>query len=314
MLIIGSHALNLAISTSTPALKYTLRKPADIDLIGTFEEIQALGKSGIFSQFYPVRGGDGFYGCTKVGGVHVEMEIAWEDTSGADILALDTGVQNRVTTEIGEWPSASPLVLYLLKMSHRYLKDSPHFHKTMADIHLLRVAFPKLQGYVNQFHSELLKKREKETYTYSHPSLNQSKEQFFTESGNLMYTYDHDSIHEVVSTLSQPAYKLFAKDGEEVAVDKFKWLDMSHYERLLTVLEEAYVLAIERSIVPYGTEPEKAFKMALQKITSSISSGWWREWAWEHYYEVEQLYDASYVEKFRKALSEGLVKPFKGGY
>lgn len=82
--------------------------------------------------------------------------------------------------------------------------------------------------------------------------------------------------------------------------------------RLNGVLEESYVLALERAIIPHDVDPEKAFLMALSKVCTSITSGWFREFAWENYHAVRRLYDPTFVDKFRHALSAGNVKNYQG--
>ena len=157
-----------------------------------------------------------------------------------------------------------------------------------------------------------LKKREKETYVNTTPKLNQSKKDFFNESGELKYRYDHDSIHESVKHLDHPAYWYFKEDKAEVMCSRKKFLDCDHQTKLYSGLEETYVLAVERSQVPFpGTSPKRSFDIAAAKICSSISSGWWRDFIYEYFNEWSALYSDSYVERFRNGIENGTVKPFK---
>lgn len=202
--------------------------------------------------------------------------------------------------------------LYMLKMSHRYKKNSPHFLKTMKDIHIFRKEGAEIS------HDEDLVKlyaaRMEATYGYSHPNLRRTKEEFFITSGELKYEYDHDSLHQAVAHLPRPMYTYYAVDGEQVLSDRSKFEGLSSdYERNLGVIEEAYVLALERSVIPFGTDQDTAFYMALEKVCTSITSGWFREWAWEHYSDVVRIYQmdnavASYVTKFNRAVESGVAK------
>lgn len=194
--------------------------------------------------------------------------------------------------------------LLLLKMSHRYKKNARSFLKTMDDIHLLRRHGAIIDD------PELLKIREVATYDYSHPKLNVDKKEFFKD--DVPYKYDHDSIHEAVAVEDRPAYTRYMVDGEQVLTSRAKFDALPHHTKLLGVLEESYVLALERSIIPHNSSPYGAFKMALSKVCTSITSGWFREFAWEHYEEVMRLYNPDFVEKFQKALIEGRIRPFKG--
>lgn len=246
----------------------------------------------------------------------VELELAWPGSTGEQILVSELD-----GTEDGTGV-ASLYTLYWLKMSHRFKKNSPHFEKTRSDI----LAF-RQTGIDVDTQPTWYKQREKETYSYSHPNLQagQSKGRFFgtDESGTGMgggvtYYFNHDWVHEVVSRMfgaKVPAYTLYQKDGEAVACDVGKFNALPFSERLRGVMEEATVLALERSQIPArrdptwvaeGKKPDPAwsYKYALQKVCTSITSGWFREFAWEHYDEALADYVENYAEIFWKAAAE----------
>lgn len=189
-------------------------------------------------------------------------------------------------------------VLYTLKLSHRFKKNSPHFLKTMRDIQWFRSQGAKV------FNVDWLKAREKETYNYAHPSLNTTKAGFFRDK----YLYDHDSLHWAVKHLDRPAYLYFKKSEADVACSREKFFSLPYYKQLLAGLEESYVLALERSQVPsdFVVSPRKSFDIALSKVCTSITSGYFREFCWENYDEISGLY-GDYVFKFRAGLTAGVV-------
>lgn len=235
-------------------------------------------------------------------GEHYEFEVASEGNSASAMLdyARDVSQGREV------W-CATPTQLLILKLSHRYLRNSPHFQKTMQDIHFLRS-----KGVVlDEPQRELLKQREKETYTYDHPNLKQSKQQFFNDT--VPYIYDHDSIHRAVVAGARPAYTLFSEDGEEVKSSRTKFDSLPLATRCAAGLEESYVLAIERSLVPFpgALTPRQAFLKALEKVCTSITSGWFREFCWENYRQIASMYDDGYYVRFQEALAAGNVLPFK---
>lgn len=204
-------------------------------------------------------------------------------------------------------------VLYLLKMSHRFLRNSPHFLKTMKDIKKLR----QLGATIPEELKEVLELREKETYTYNHPVLDVSKNQFFDGDG-VDYQYDHDTIHETVAIGDIPAYRHYMKDGSEVMTSKEKFFSVPETIRLLGVYEETCVLALERSQIPFGSTEgaptcKHSFITALIKVCTSITSGWFRTYAWENFYEVINIYrnlgEDDYLNRFNK--NKHLLKPFK---
>jgi hypothetical protein len=200
-------------------------------------------------------------------------------------------------------------MLFTIKSSHKYLKNSPHFWKTLVDYHILK----KVGATVRPEYQEFLKLREKETYNYSHPKLNQSKEGFFSDDG-LQYVWDHDTIHESVARGERPAYTYYMKDGEAVMCDKNKFFALPKEVQMNGVIEEAAVLAIERSLVPHPGvwTPEYAWRFALSKVCSSITSGWFRAFAYDNALEILKLYPAGYWDKFQKDCEDGRVKPFTG--
>lgn len=187
-------------------------------------------------------------------------------------------------------------IYYLMKETHKYRKNSPHFMKTMQDNCFLKT-IKDIDGLKVKF-KEFYDTRYKETYDYNHPNLNQNKQEFFTDE--IPYVFDHDTdLHEAVKHLDKPAYRYYMQAGAEVMCDKEKFSNLSEFVRLLGVLEESYVLALERSVIPYCTDPKKAFDIALEKVCTSITSGWFREFAWNNYYKVQSMYHESYVEKFK---------------
>lgn len=204
-------------------------------------------------------------------------------------------------------------VLYLLKMSHRFLRNSPHFLKTMKDIKKLR----QLGASIPEELQSVFELREKETYTYSHPVLDVSKNQFFDGDG-IDYIYDHDTIHEAIAIGDIPAYRHYMKDGSEVMTSKQKFFSVPETIRLLGVYEETCVLALERSQIPFGGTMQSptcksSFITALIKVCTSITSGWFREYAWEHFYEIINIYrnygEEDYLNRFHK--NKSVLKPFK---
>jgi hypothetical protein len=162
-------------------------------------------------------------------------------------------------------------------------------------------------------YQEFSKLRMKETYNYAHPKLNVGKDDFFKDDG-IQYVFDHDTIHQSVAHFERPAYTYYMEDGAQVNCSKKKFFEIDQSIRLAGVVEEAAVLAIERSLVPHpGTwTPAHAWKFALAKVCSSITSGWFRAFGYEHLPEVLKLAPLGYWDKFQADVEEGLVKPFTG--
>lgn len=240
-------------------------------------------------------------------GIHYEVEWANPNTNQEMLLKLLA-----VEPDYG-FTYAPKEVLYALKMSHRFLKNSPHFLKTMQDIHTMRKVWGTtgIEKYLQDWYDL----REKDTYTYSHPKLNQSKKDFFDQNvfdGKQVYVYDHDSLHEAVKIYDKPAYNYFT-DGE-VRVSRKMFEEISYGKKLASVVEESCVLALERAMIPHGTNQDKAFMIALEKVCTSITSGWWRDFAWENYRQALEMYkncEFDLKKDLQRGLEEGTVKPFK---
>lgn len=242
------------------------------------------------------------YSFHKDGEPVIEMEVGVQGTSAEHLLKL-LSVEN----------SISKLDLaYTIKQSHKYLRNNPHFEKTFLDIKAMEKLGAKVPAELEYF----LTLREKETYYYNHPNLKQSKEDFFDTKG-VIYKYDHDSIHEVLAIEDEPAYKKFLIG--EVQTSKGLFDNLTFSDKINSVLEESCVLAIERSLQDW-TKPSddicyETFKYSLQKVCTSITSGWFREFAWNNYDKCLKLYHSrvsDYHSKFRKGLAEGLILEHKG--
>jgi hypothetical protein len=299
MILIGSRALAYYTELN--------RKTNDTDYVGTYDEAMELRKQIGAKVCYPINSGKSIFMQTDDKAI-VEVEIAWPDSMAERLVRFVMEQSDTIAMGKGFYvPSLD--VLYLLKMSHRYKKDSPHFLKTLRDIQFMRSLGAKIRPH----HEGFFKQREKDTYTNTLPKLNQSKEGFFRDD---IYTYDHDSIHEAIAIGDRPAYLEFKPTDSEVMVSKKMWDECSDQIKLNAAYEEICVLCLERALIPFPNswpDPKKAFDLAHMKLASSISSGWFREFVWERYDDIQAMYNKGFIEKFNEGLKKGVVKPFKGG-
>jgi hypothetical protein len=299
MLLIGSRALMLRAS-------YLLkRKPLDFDFICTKDEFDswliANEHKVEAKKIYPLKDGSKMI---IEGNVNCEFDIITPGSTNEMFARLAENDPESIKTSFGLVPNLD--LLFTLKTSHRYLKNSPHFWKTLADWHLMRMA----GATIRPEYADFLKIREKETYNYKHPKLATDKKEFFSEEHGVTYKYDHDSIHRAIALQERPAYTYYIKDGQEVDCDKNKFFAIDQQVRINGVIEEACVLAIERALVPHpdGMSPEKAWRFALSKVCSSITSGWFRSFAYSNALEIIKQYPVGYWEKFQLGITSGVVK------
>lgn len=131
------------------------------------------------------------------------------------------------------------------------------------------------------------------------PNLNVTKEQFFND-GVKKYI-DHDVLHEVLAHYDKPMYTKMQKNGE-VFCYKELWDDFSHVNKIYTVLEECYVIACERCIIPVHVTGSKefyaraAFMWALRRVCTDLTSGFFREFAINNYSSIIGLYNPDFYK------------------
>lgn len=315
IVVIGSNAAILG--------GYHAAEPNDLDIIGEYNDVIAFIKQAIPNpkSVMPTNRGKNVVAKSK-DGLIIEAEIAWPGSLAEQLMALikvDQGTKRIKAADIpileqrqlaftADACIPSLNVQFMLKMSHRFLKNSPHFAKTRGSI----LEFQNAGAFIEPAHFEFYKAREAATYDYNHPSLNRGKLDFFSGDG-VKYVYDHDSIHVAVKHLDRPAYQYFKPVNSEVMCSREMFELLPHKTKLYAVLEEAYVLAAERSQLAFPDGKitvQESFMMALEKVCTSITSGWFRQFAWTHYGEVVGLYQDDYMDRIYMGARQGIVKPY----
>ncbi len=67
-------------------------------------------------------------------------------------------------------------------------------------------------------------------------------------------------------------------------------------------MEECYTIALERHILPtmhgdkIGLGYQEAFKWALMRVCTNLTSGWFRQYAIDNYYTVLNNYNKEYYK------------------
>ena len=197
----------------------------------------------------------------------------------------------------------NPWGLSIIKRSHlwrdlKFQKHITHYHKWLKDYS---------RKHYSARHEELLKIRTDLTmqeFKQSNPNLMQKKEDFFNDA--VVKKYDHDYLHELVAFYQQPLYKKLQKDSTLAWCIKDLWYDLDHQDKLRCVAEEVYVISIERFLVrnnwdfPYRL----AYIKALDKVCTTLCSGWFRDFAIDNYPEVEGLFDKAKIESVKFILEK----------
>lgn len=162
-----------------------------------------------------------------------------------------------------------------LSLNHNWIKHISFFHK------FLKVHF-------NPEDWELVRRREAITLEKAgqkNPSLMMGNADFFDDA--VVKRYDHDWLHERVAYHSRPLYeRLKISEKKHLAwCEQSLWDELSFDDQMKCVSEECSVIALERFLIP-GREiyVKVAYLKSLQKVRTSLTSGWFRDfaiWNWD---------------------------------
>lgn len=247
-----------------------------------------------------------------------EIELGFDGTSAKFLLDNISSVTDGFVLHgfLGE-SMYSLNLRYLLLTKKSHLIYPVHFEKNINDYHLIK-------SYLGDFElDELMKeyfdmrsKEAKERYKQRTPKLNVTTEDFFSSKLNVPHYFVHDHIHEVMAHNDEPVYKKMQPDPSMAWCAKDMFFNLPYDMQIQAVQEEAYVIALERYIVPqYGDNHEDHFEMyknALKRICTTLCSGWFREFAIENYPEAIRRYNPNFVHILKDAVTTGKIKPIEG--
>lgn len=256
MILIGSKAL----SFYKPD-----RKVADIDLIATPLEASANFNVDLYNK-----------SSVKVGNIELHNQKFLNNARLAEEAFP------RIEIPELRWKVRLPSLpfLYALKRSH--------IHRPLAfSKHLMDLLWIKSQlkpcWYDVSF--KFMKQRQRLTYKafgQNVPSLNKTKDDFFDDAVDKIYI--HDDIHEVVAFGDEPMFKKIQKSETIVHCFFDLWQELRYSDKVHCVQEEAMVIALERFIIPGRLKSQRvAFLKALEKICTTLTSGWFRDFAIDNY-------------------------------
>jgi len=325
MLVIGSTALAQVMFS----LRQPFRVPADLDVICTEAEMNdyADGNGLALKQIAEYK----WQGFEHANNVTVEFEMLHQSESGRMYMSYvaETNPFTRYLFRAHGAPIKmiyAPLeVLYSIKKAHRHYPRA--WKKHIQDLMLMHEhlgGYPGARPYQLVDRLPLITKiREGETELcegkLKTPSLNKVAGEFFNDNVSNK-TFVHDEIHQVMAYRTRPMFTYYKKDGEpegSVKCSKEKFFALPIDDQCRGVLEEAYVIALERCIIPMLfaggkiSNSQDAFDWALMRICTNLCSGWFREFATMNYTRIFDIKNTSYVEKFLKAVEDGGIKQIK---
>jgi len=235
------------------------------------------------------------------------------DSDSVELLLADNSESLQKYLEYDEGNLfASVEVLYSLKKSHIHfpIKFKKHIH----DFCFLNDKVDNIDVLEHITKLNYLE-TEKRLGKLRTPSLNKSVTEFFGQSDAYVKSYFvHDDIHKVMAHYDKPLYEKLQNDKTLAKCDLPKWVILSYEDKCKCVLEEAYVIALERKILPMlfgggkGFTSDEAFDWALMRICTTLCSGWFREFATKNYFIIKLLYNPNYVENFLLSLQEEKIK------
>lgn len=247
-----------------------------------------------------------------------EIEIASDNHSTSFLLNnKEHTCENIYIDPLGiKWHCLKNEYLFINKKSH--INFPVHFEKSINDYHLIKNHIGQIKNntYTDQY--TLLKNTEsnnKFSKQHSTPKLNVSNDDFFKISVKAAgRVYIHDDLHYVVKHFSKPIYEMIKNDNKQHMAwcDKDMFNNLPLETKIKCVQEECYVIALERYIIPefrFYNDYLWCYKRALMRICTTLCSGFFRDFAVEHYHDIIDAYNPDFVDKFNSAIKNGYLKP-----
>ena len=301
MLVVGSKALKY----NFPQLG---KIPNDTDVIGSKDDAYYL-----INELKPSSYKEGDY-IISLFNINNKNQIF--DTRNVEILLTNNSVANSLYIDNEKAKHglkyATPETLFSLKKSHIHfpLKFNKHIHdycflsEKLNHIDILKditkIAFSETENRLGKLKT---------------PSLMKSTKQFFGQSTNFVKSYFiHDEMHIAMAHYNEPLYNRMLESKDSVKCLKSLWDNFSYEDKCKCVLEEAYVIALERKVLPSIFGAQKFFtsiesiEWALMRICTTLCSGWFRQFATDNYVKIHEMYNRNYVEDFLTKYRDGLIK------
>ena len=282
MLLIGSQALNY--------WRPNFRKLGDIDIILTQNDIDKFKFDKItYKTDNKIIG--------NIGDKSYELEL---DNNESNKLLLEHGGSkhyaeyNNVAIEV-----ASLEALLAIKTSHIY--SERNWFKHIKDYHFIKKYVSLSELFLNVSD---IRKKERESKNKRH-SMNISNDKFFGYSEKFVgRKYKHDNIHYATCYYDKPIWARCKHDMSKAYVDEDLFNKLDFDDKLRMVREEAYAIALERKIIPnIEADSDKAYKWAIMRICTTLTSGWFREFAVENYFKLNKP-DKDYVLDFHNNIGK----------
>jgi len=158
--------------------------------------------------------------------------------------------------------------IYTLKISH--ISWDIKWDKHISDIiflkskgcKVIKSLFYDLYKYWCQYHRNIRR-----------PDFDKPNTEFFNDV--VARDYPHDLLHEIVMYDSQPMFNLIKGDLNSADISESLFINLTQESKINVVREEAYVIALERFLIPgIISNPTIAYNRALKLLITRLSPIW----------------------------------------
>ena len=192
--------------------------------------------------------------------------------------------------------------LAIIKRSHLWRDLGFSKHVTMHHKHLARYLDTTKQ--VNRDTLSVRKLLTIREFPQQGPNLKKTVEDFFDDA--VVKKYSHDWLHELYAFEDKPMYTKMQTNPELAWCDKQLWDGFTHEQKLQCVVEEVMVIATERFLVPknWSYPYKQVYLKSLQKVCTTLTSGWFREFSIDYYPELVEMFNQSIFDEVKNKLRE----------
>lgn len=290
MLLIGSRAIDSILPFYRPC--------KDWDYLAYRDEIGRwihLNKKNI--EYGRTAESGRYYRVKLIKGPSIEFQIVDRDriTSSNALMDEYEGALRYLLVGNIEASIAGLSTLAGLKWAH--LVRPIHWAKSIEDYHWLKKYTEFEPDEIFQ-----LRRKEFEERSPTKVNLSSSNDMFFSKSaGYVKRIYKHDDLHRATCYGAQPIFERIKQNKDRAAVSKELFFQLSSSDRLNCVREECYAIALERKLIPskFAVPSTEAYSYALQKICTTLTTGWFRDFAIENYEELK-VPNVDYVSLFNQ--------------
>lgn len=195
-----------------------------------------------------------------------------------------------IKDQIQENNILKPDVLYTLKLSHSFWNI--HWTKTMYHINFLKNKNCKIiQPLFDKLFEYWCKK-----YSKRNVNFNIENDLFFKD--NVKREYDHETLHNIIKYENEPLYNLIKIDKTKAKCEEYLFNRLDYKIQLRIVMEEAYVIALERYYIPNNINLLTSYRRALKDLSVRLSEIWFSKFIIENYYELYKP-EINFVNKFK---------------